>query len=223
MDCLNNINIHDSEESNYVELVYNLTEKIAQRYGKLWFWSPLIYSTFSKDGKMYYKNLRTINSFISHVIEKRIKYRPCSDEKQDSRVFLDILLDEYLEGNIDKPEILDEVNTFMFEGYDTVSAALASTLYPIGRHENVQQKVYEAVKSIEKRDLSCVEKLKQMKYIECVIKESLWIHSSVPVIIRQCDQRFKFGKFNIPENTEVAVLILNLHRDNSVWPNAAKF
>ena len=222
MDCLNNINIHDSEESNYIELVYNLTEKIAQRYGKLWFWSPLIYSTFSKDGKMYYKNLRTINSFISHVIEKRIKYRPCSDEKQDSRVFLDILLDEYLEGNIDKPEILDEVNTFMFEGYDTVSAALASTLYPIGRHENVQQKVYEAVKSIEKRDLSCVEKLKQMKYIECVIKESLWIHSSVPVIIRQCDQRFKFGKFNIPENTEVAVLILNLHRDNSVWPNAAK-
>ena len=221
MDGLNNIN--DSQESNYIELVHNLAEKVAQRYGKLWFWSPLIYSTFSKDGKMYYKNLRTINSFISDVIEKRIKYRDCSNQKQDSRVFLDILLDAYLEGNIDKPGILDEVNTFMFEGYDTVSAALAWTLYSIGRHKKVQQKVYEEVKSSEKRDLSCVEKLKQMKYVECVIKESLRIHPSVPLIMRQCDQRFEFGKFHIPKNTEVAVHILHLHRDNNIWCDAAKF
>lgn len=46
---------------------------------------------------------------------------------------------------IDEIGIREEVDTFMFEGYDTTSAGIMFTLFMLAHHPNHQQKVYDEI------------------------------------------------------------------------------
>lgn len=59
---------------------------------------------------------------------------------------LDTLLDaEANGGQIDNIGILEEVETFMFEGYDTTSSGIEFLLLMLAHHYDVQQKVYNEI------------------------------------------------------------------------------
>ena len=45
-------------------------------------------------------------------------------------------------------DIQEEVDTFMFEGHDTTTAALNWTFYTIARHPDVQKKIDEELKEV---------------------------------------------------------------------------
>lgn len=61
---------------------------------------------------------------------------------------LDTLLLAESNGEIDENGIQEEVDTFMFEGYDTTSAALTFSLFMLAHHCDVQDKVYDELKSV---------------------------------------------------------------------------
>lgn len=63
---------------------------------------------------------------------------------------LDTLLDAEAQGLINEKGIHDEVNTFMFEGFDTTSTCLIFCLLNMGWHPELQQKCYEELKNIGK-------------------------------------------------------------------------
>jgi cytochrome P450 len=56
---------------------------------------------------------------------------------------LDLLLKVHLENpsSLSLSDINDEVNTFMFEGHDTTSAAIEWACYCIARNPDVQKKI----------------------------------------------------------------------------------
>ena len=66
-----------------------------------------------------------------------------SYRSRSQRVFIDILLDLYDQGEIDVQGIREEVDTFMFAGHDTTTSALSFTLYEIARHPEVQEQLFE--------------------------------------------------------------------------------
>jgi len=137
-------------------------------------------------------------------------------------LFLDILLDAYQKKEIDIEGIIEEVNTFMFEGHDTVSSSIAWTVYCIGRDKRVQEKIFEEINSIPEEGF-CMESLTQLKYTECVIKESLRLHPPVPVILRNMDTDVEINDLKIPAYTDTAFYILLMQRDESIWKDATKF
>uniref|UniRef100_A0A1B0EXC4 Cytochrome n=1 Tax=Lutzomyia longipalpis TaxID=7200 RepID=A0A1B0EXC4_LUTLO len=93
--------------------------------------------------------------------------------------FLDMLLIAQREGkDLSDEHIREEVDTFMFEGHDTTSSAIAFTIYLLSHHPMEQQLAYEEAKDYEGRELET------MKYLEAVIKESLRIYPSVPFYSR---------------------------------------
>lgn len=62
---------------------------------------------------------------------------------------LDTLLEaEANGGEIDKEGIQEEVDTFMFEGYDTTSSGILFCLFMIAAHQTEQQKIFEELCSI---------------------------------------------------------------------------
>lgn len=62
---------------------------------------------------------------------------------------LDTLLEaEANGGQIDKEGIQEEVDTFIFEGYDTTSSGILFCLFMIATHQVEQQRIFQELCSI---------------------------------------------------------------------------
>ncbi|EEC17407.1 cytochrome P450, putative, partial [Ixodes scapularis] len=119
-----------------------------------------------------------------------------------------------------------EVDTFMFAGHDTTAMAIAWNCYLIALHPEVQKKVQEELDMVlgehKTEDIS-TENLKDLKYLECVVKESQRLCPSVPVIGRTVTKPFTLGNYVLPEGTSVEIFIYGLHRDPEVFPDPEVF
>lgn len=100
------------------------------------------------------------------------------------------------------------------------------TLYIIGRHPEVVKKLHEELDSVfgEDRDRDITtEDIKKLNYLSCVIKESLRLFPSVPVIIRKMVEDIEIGGHVIPAGIDVSMAIFLLHRDPAQFPEPERF
>jgi len=146
------------------------------------------------------------------------------------KAFLDLLLDKVTsagEQSLTDEEIREEVDTFMFEGHDTTAMALSWTLFLLGHNREAQRRLQAEVDefyTIHKRESDLeLDHLKGLKYLDCVIKESLRLCPSVPFIGRQTKSSLKLAGYTIPPGTVIFVLIYQLHRNSQIFPNPEKF
>lgn len=68
-----------------------------------------------------------------------------------------------------------------------------------------------------------MQDLNEMKLLERVIKESLRLYPSVPVIQRTLDEDTKIGEYLVPKDTTISLLIYMLHRNPEIYPNPDVF
>ncbi|PNF27066.1 Cytochrome P450 4C1 [Cryptotermes secundus] len=233
--------VHAQEdlESTYVSAVYGLSELTLQRMVYPWLHPQSLFQ-LSSQGRKYKKCVTLLHDFTNKVIKERKSHRatmrPKAAEKSISEdeelgkkrrvAFLDMLLDASEGGTkLTDEEIGEEVDTFMFEGHDTTSAGISWTLYLLGLHPDVQDKVYQEQKSIfQGSDRTVTTKdLSEMKYLERVIKESLRLYPSVPGIGRTLNEDVQMGEFTIPAGCTVHLHIYFLHRNPDQFPNPEKF
>lgn len=105
--------------------------------------------------------------------------------------FLDLLLqsrDELTGKPLTDADLQEEVDTFLFEGHDTTSAGIVWTIYLLGRNPDALKKLQEEVDALYDRlgqDARPVLKdVVDLKYLECVLKESMRLYPPVPMIAR---------------------------------------
>lgn len=112
----------------------------------------------------------------------------------------------------------------MFEGHDTTSAAINFVLHMLGCYSDIQEKVYNEICAVcgDSEEIT-FEHLGQLKYLECVIKETLRIHPSVPIISRLLGDEEKLGGFVVPAGTAVLVNTFLIHRDPRYWDDPEVF
>ncbi|KAK9744644.1 Cytochrome P450 [Popillia japonica] len=113
----------------------------------------------------------------------------------------------------------------MFGGHDTITANICWTLFLLGHHPEIQEKLYEEVHGIlqHKSTPTLVSELSNMKYLECVIKETLRLYPSVPVVSRKIEQEITLGEYKIPASTNITLHIYALHHLPETFPNPNKF
>ncbi|EDV91896.1 cytochrome P450 4g1 [Drosophila grimshawi] len=125
-------------------------------------------------------------------------------------------------------DIMDEVNTIMFEGHDTTSAGSSFALCMLGIHKDIQERVFAEQKAIfgdkMQRDCTFADTM-EMKYLERVILETLRMYPPVPLIARRLDHDVKLtsGPYTVPKGTTVVVLQYCVHRRADIYPNPTKF
>ncbi|KAH8034297.1 hypothetical protein HPB51_022750 [Rhipicephalus microplus] len=102
-------------------------------------------------------------------------------------------------------------------GFETTAISIAYTLFLLGNHPEVQAKVHEEIDAIFVEDVErdvTAEDIKQMKYLECVVKESMRLYPPVPLIARDVDEDMKVGqKF---ANLEDKILLTQIMRRYTV-------
>ncbi|XP_054270012.1 cytochrome P450 4C1-like isoform X2 [Macrosteles quadrilineatus] len=198
-------NIQESaEHENYVSTVYEVNELITYREYRPWLYPDSVYYRTAA-GKRYMQCLQKLHSFTENVIRERKEHRKngqqkIKDDKMNEDIpgykrrlaLLDLLLEtcETMTHPLTDLEIREEVDTFMFEGHDTTAMAIVWTLYLLGKHPDIQEKVAEELDHVlEGTERSFTyDDLSNMKYLERVIKEAQRLYPSVPMIARWLDE-----------------------------------
>uniref|UniRef100_A0A224YKM0 Cytochrome n=1 Tax=Rhipicephalus zambeziensis TaxID=60191 RepID=A0A224YKM0_9ACAR len=231
-----------NENSPYVTAVNRVGELFLERLMRPLLQIDFIYN-FTASGRDFRKCIDVIHSFARKVIDDRktelqkevnegtLKLDSSSESEfgiKRRRPFLDLLILEHLKNDkyITKEDMREEVDTFMFGGHDTTAMGISWALFLIGHHPEEQHKIHEELDQIfgdDKERYVNFEDLRQMKYLECAIKESLRIYPSVPMVTRKCEEPFQIDGATLPAGTMVQVAAYFLHRDPEVFPKPEEF
>ncbi|XP_014250199.1 cytochrome P450 4c3 isoform X2 [Cimex lectularius] len=230
------VNAQSDSESAYVKAVYKMGTIVQKRQAKIWL-QPEWAFRWSKLYSEHNCCLKVLHDFSNKVIQdKREDLARCSSESdigyeenlgvKKRLAFLDLLLQAKENGApLPDEDIREEVDTFMFEGHDTTSAAICWILFLLGCHPDIQDKVVEEMDAIfQKTDRRPTPNdLAEMKYLECCIKEALRLYPSVPIFARKINTDVDIGKYTIPKGTTAMIVAYQLHRDPSEFPDPEVF
>lgn len=231
------VNVSGQEAgTNYIEAVRCLNQQLQRRQRTPYLWPDFIYRHTSY-GKIYYESLNYVHKYTTDVINRRINEQTESEtaksnfsltskqsyqtDDKKSICFIDTLLSSYQAGKIDIDGIREEVDTFIFEGHDTTSAAISFCLHLLGRHPEHQKTLQDEIENVEGKDV--FEKVKNMKFSDLCLKEVLRLYPPVPLIARELEEDTVIDGRKIYKNTDVAVAILWLHRNDKYWEEPKKF
>ncbi|XP_007517742.1 cytochrome P450 4V2-like [Erinaceus europaeus] len=230
-----NIGAQSNGDSEYVRAVYRMSDMIHRRMRTPWLWLDFLF-LMVKEGWEHKRSLKTLHNFTNNVIAERANELKRNEEcgsdnrgpsKWKSRVFLDLLLnltDD--EGNkLSHEAIREEVDTFMFEGHDTTAAAINWSLYMLGCYPEVQKKVDKELEEVfgeSDRPVS-LEDLKKLKYLDCVIKETLRLFPSVPLFARHLNEDCEVAGYKILQGSQAIIFTYALHRDPKYFPDPEEF
>ncbi|XP_046962269.1 cytochrome P450 4C1-like [Vanessa cardui] len=228
----------------YKKAINEVSNTIVQRFANLFLHLDFVFNKTSV-GKKQVKCLEVIQNFTGNVIKERRKkfVKPAmvennseleetreendylSSSKKKRNAMLDLLLSAEKDGLIDDAGIQEEVDTFMFEGYDTTSTGLIYCLMLLANEPEIQDKIVEELNGIfgdDKRSAT-TEDLNKMRYLECCIKESLRLYPPVPFISRKVTVDTVLSGYKIPAGTNCHIHIYHLHRNEHLFKNALKF
>ncbi|XP_037915759.1 cytochrome P450 4d2-like isoform X2 [Hermetia illucens] len=179
--------------------------------------------------------IKILHSFTDNVIIKRRnallrKQKPEDEVDLDARkraVLLDVLLQSAINGKpLTNADIREEVDTFIFGGHDTAATTVSFALYCLSRHPEVQSQAFQEICEVigtDKNKPVTYKDLQNLKYLECIIKETLRLYPSGPVIGRQALEDSKIGEYSIPADTNIVVPIYFMLRNPSSFPDPDKF
>ncbi|KAJ8262289.1 hypothetical protein GJAV_G00164760 [Gymnothorax javanicus] len=224
----------NNSDSEYVQSVYKMSDIISRRQRAPWYWPDIVYY-FLGEGKEHDRTLKILHSFTESVIRERAECISSSAESdreseqglRKRRAFLDMLLkstDEEGHG-LSHRDIQEEVDTFMFEGHDTTAASLNWTLHLLGSHPEEQKKVHEELQEVlgpSDRPIT-TDDLRRLRYLECVIKESLRLFPSVPFFARRICEDCSINGFKVPKGVNAVIIPYALHRDPRHFPDPEVF
>ncbi|KAM0734615.1 Cytochrome P450 4C1 [Formica fusca] len=235
------VDVHAQEsETKYTTTIHRASKLILDRFIQPWYWSDWLYDIMPS-GKEHKSLINIIHTFTKEVIRKKkiarqSGNRSTKSENEDDeldigmprrKAFLDLLLDqnEKDETPLTDDELRAQVDTFMFEGHDATAVAITWTLFLLGNNLEHQEKVHEELEEVFKdsKTPASVKELLQLKYLERVIKETLRIFPSVPIITRKLAEDVKIGDYTLPKDATVMLEIALTHLNPEVWSDPNKF
>ncbi|XP_036220368.2 cytochrome P450 4d8 [Bactrocera oleae] len=224
--------------TEYELAVNKITKLIAWRLTKFHLTNEILFSIFCPHLKWQQMRLiKTLHKFTTNVIKQRRealeKNRTVVTVAEDlmedynfgcnkkRMALLDMLLQSTIDDQpLSDEDIREEVDTFMFEGHDTTTSAICFILHLLSRHPEAQQKVLQEIASVlgdDREQAISLRELNELKYVECVIKETLRLYPTVPLVGRQLTENFKYthsqiGNGIIPSGTEVLINLYGMFR-----------
>lgn len=120
-------------------------------------------------------------------------------------------------------EIRDEVLIFLVAGFETTATALALTLFLLGRHSDIQQRVRAEACNVLGDRVPEAGDLQDLRYITWVLQETLRLYPALHTLVRKATDDTELLGRRIPRGRIVAVSAWGIHRNPDVWPEPEQF
>lgn len=209
--------IHSSDEEILAKMSGHVNfgqEFIVNRIRNPFKW-PLWIPT--KDHQRYHAMMKDSNDLIQRTINERnfIGGKEIED-------LLSVLLNT-LNAESDFIQIRDEILTFLVAGHETSSLGMTWTLHLLAHHQDIQERLYEEVKSLEHLEDLDMMNFSNLKYTGQVIKESMRMYPPIWNIVRKAKTADKLGDFEIEEGYQLMNSIYELHHHPKYWESPEEF
>nr|XP_037876478.1 uncharacterized protein LOC101744633 [Bombyx mori] len=237
--CQNTFGIEESSDLEFKKKFMIAVDKmlfiVIERIRKIWLHNDFLYNyctSLKKEEDNVVKVLTDMTNKVLHKKQALLKMKSPTEQPEQSKksekkfkALLDLLLDLSAEDSLTGPEILEELNTAVFGGYDTTSCTLTYVLMNLGTYQDVQQKMYEEIKNVfgdSERDVES-DDLSKLVYTEAVIKESLRLYPIAPIIFRELDQDVKINNYTLKAGRGCAINVYGINRHAMWGDDADKF
>ena len=128
------------------------------------------------------------------------------------------------EGNsLSLEELKDQVLLLLFAGHETLTSAITSFCLLLAQNPDVMAKVRAEQQQFPATEPLTLEQLKQMTYLEQVLREVLRFIPPVRGIFRTVTNACEFGGYEIPKGWNVVSGINQTHQDSQLYPEPERF
>ncbi|XP_051123362.1 cytochrome P450 Tp4149-like [Andrographis paniculata] len=143
--------------------------------------------------------------------------------------FADIIFAGLYSGNtpgmsVDRDMLKATIQDVLGAGTDTTSTALGWAMTELIRQPKIMKKLRDEITEVmkEKKNITD-EELDQMHYMKAVVKETLRLHSPVPIGLRETTEDVHMMGYDIPSGTMVMFNLWAICRDPACWDEPEKF
>ncbi|XP_017066115.1 probable cytochrome P450 4p3 [Drosophila eugracilis] len=201
-------------------------------------WGETLFNMFA--AKDYASALDVVHGFSSEIIAKRRVL--LEDELADKQgpqttdddlfttkkrfAMLDTLIHAEKDGLIDHIGICEEVDTLMFEGYDTTSIGLTFGLMNMSLYPDKQEICFQEIQEHIDDDLDNlnISQLNKLKYLENFVKETMRLFPSVPGMGRETNRETELTNgLILPKGSQIVVHVFDIHRNPEYWDSPDEF
>ncbi|WP_324199163.1 cytochrome P450 [Nocardia amamiensis] len=124
---------------------------------------------------------------------------------------------------MDDKQLRDEVFTMLFAGHETSAATLSWAWYLIGRHPDVERRLYEEIERVLGDRRPTMEDLPHLVFTRRVIEETLRLYPPGWQACRQATEDDEIGGYRIPAGTTVFWSTYFVHRHRDFWEDPERF
>ncbi|WP_301123863.1 cytochrome P450 [Mycolicibacterium fortuitum] len=120
-------------------------------------------------------------------------------------------------------DIVDEMIIFLFAGHDTTATTIAFALWALGRHTEIQDRVFAEVTALGTREFITPGDVAKLPYTEQVLKESLRLCPPGPTGTRMTTRDVEIDGYRVQAGTMIAFGRMAVQRDPSLWDDVLEF
>ncbi|KAK4380722.1 hypothetical protein RND71_002584 [Anisodus tanguticus] len=164
------------------------------------------------------------NAFLEGVIEEH-KEKKIDDKEEGAADFVDILLQVQKENKSGFKVEIDSIKAIIMDmfaaGTDTTSTLLEWTMNELIKNPKTLRKLRDEVRQVTQGKSE--DDLEHMPYLRAVMKESLRLHSPVPLLPREAIKDTKVLGYDVTAGTQVLVCPWAISRDPTIWENPEEF
>ncbi|PSN43623.1 Cytochrome P450 4C1 [Blattella germanica] len=223
------IDAQNNSETEFVKAVEVELRTGHERFLKPWLWNYFIFR-WTKLGRDHVVAEKIVREFTNNIIAKKINVKTMIDfmlaeeeEVKKRSAFLDLMIEKK---QLEDSEMRDEAFTLLVAGHDTTANTNCFILTLIGLHPEVQEQIQLELDRIfpDNTDRPVTTKdLKNMTYLDMVIKESLRLFPAAPVVARDLVEEMVVGGHRLPAGCSVAFNLHKTHRNPTWFPNPELF
>ncbi|XP_072963334.1 cytochrome P450 93A2-like [Typha angustifolia] len=185
--------------------------------------------------KRFEATRKSFDEMMDRILKKKEEERKTMKEMglgggEGDRVkdFLDMLLDIYEDKGAEIRLTMDNVKAIIQDifiaGSDTSGITIEWALAELINHPSVLHKAVAEIdivvgksRMIDESDIS------NLPYLQAIVKETLRLHPTVPLIPRMSTEDCTIGGYDIPAKTKLFINVWAINRDPNYWKDPLRF
>jgi cytochrome P450 len=164
--------------------------------------------------------IKELRSLVTGLIQAR---RTSREDLGDLLSMILLATDEEAGGHMSDLQARDEVISMLIVGHVTTAGALGWIFAELTRHPEAQAKMVAELDAVLGGRAPSMGDIRQLKYVDMVIKETLRLHPPSWAMPRDVIQDIQLGEYTIPKGTGVLFSEHVMHRDARWFPEPERF
>lgn len=208
---------HDNNNENLGEamaVMFRVTDNRMRRLFSLPHWIP------TKENRGLAEAKKIVSERLNKIIQER---RQTKDDRGDLLSMLIMAQDEATGLGMTDLQVYHEVVALFAAGHETTANTLTWALFLLSKNPQAVYKMKAEIGSVLGNRPASLADMKQLKYTEMVIKETLRLYPTAWAVSRETTEKTEIAGYEIPKNAPILVAPWTLHRDERWWDHPLEF